>query len=122
MLSASHALVPAARTTGLVVTFGSDEVRVYDEKMHCIHCLDATATRVWFLCDGNKSVRDIAIEARLPEDVILACLPCLADAHLLSGPLSPELRTKPNRRAFMKKASAPSVLREVVPQSITAES
>ena len=46
---------PGARS-GLVVLELDDELVVYDAAQRSLHHLNATATLVWRLCDGTRSV------------------------------------------------------------------
>jgi hypothetical protein len=53
---------PLARTEELVTTTSKDEVLVYDKTAHHIHHLNASAAQVWYLCDGERTVADLAVE------------------------------------------------------------
>lgn len=53
---------PRAREEGIVVRELSDETLVYDLERHRAHCLNASAARVWRLCNGNRSVEEIAAQ------------------------------------------------------------
>ena len=56
--------IPQARDEGLVIQELPDEVLVYDLDRHRSHCLNHTASAVWRLCDGQKSVSEIAQKLR----------------------------------------------------------
>src|SRR5687768_12224231 len=97
---------PQARTSHLVTTDAGAEVLVYDRLTHHIHHLNATSAMVWRLCDGRRSVTEIALSAGMTEPVVRVALAKLADADLLDGALSSELRGPArSRRAFMKQAA-----------------
>lgn len=102
--------VPAARSTDLVTTASKDEVLVYDQERHHIHHLNATTTTVWTLCDGQRTVSELAQAASVDEDAVRLALRKLEDANLLDGTLSTDMRGKvQSRRAFMKKAALAGV-------------
>ncbi len=84
--------VPAARTIDLVTTQSNDEVLVYDQQAHHIHHLNATAADVWRLCDGERTVSDIAVETRPRRDAVQLALRTLEDAQLLDGELATAMR------------------------------
>lgn len=113
--------VPAARTVDLVTTESKDEALVYDLTAHHIHHLNATATKVWRLCDGERMVGEIAAESGLAEDAVKLALRTLEDAKLLDGPLKTTMRGAQSRRAFMKKAAIAGVSVPAI-VSITASS
>ena len=84
--------VPAARTIDLVTTESKDEVLVYDQTVHHIHHLNASAAKVWRLCDGERTVSEIATEARMAEEAVQLALRTLEEAQLLDGPLATTMR------------------------------
>lgn len=102
-------VVPAARTTDLVITQSGDEVLVYDTAAHHIHHLNAAATSVWQRCDGHRAVADIAVETGLTEEAVQRALRTLGDAKLLDGPLADPMRGMQSRRSFMRKAAIAGV-------------
>jgi hypothetical protein len=113
-----HRAVPAARTTDLVTTHSRDEVLVYDQAVHHIHHLNASAAKVWILCDGKRSIGAIAMETGLNPDAVKLALGTLEDAQLLDGPVPSELRSTQSRRTFMKKAAIAGAVPIIV--SVTA--
>lgn len=112
--------VPAARSLDLVTTESKDEVLVYDQAVHHIHHLNASAAKVWRLCDGERTVSEIAMETGLAEDAVKLALRTLEDAQLLDAPLGTSLRGMQSRRAFMKKAAIAGAVPAIV--SVTAAS
>ena len=80
---------PKARTEALIVETLTNETLVYDERIDKAHCLNATATLVWRLADGNKTVDEIALQVSKElgigggTDVVLAALDQLDRAKLL---------------------------------------
>jgi hypothetical protein len=101
--------VPAARMVDLVTTESKDEVLVYDQAVHHIHHLNATAAKVWRLCNGERTVSEIAAEAGINVDAVKLALRTLEDAQLLDGPLPAAMRGTQSRRAFMKKAAVAGI-------------
>lgn len=87
MKRARAASQPKARRAGLVVRELPDEVLVYDMENHKAHCLNKAAALVWALCNGKRSVREIAeqLEAKGPftEDVVRLALDQLGRFSLL---------------------------------------
>ena len=82
--------MPRARSERLVVRrLEEDETLVYDLESHRAHCLNRTVDSVWRLCDGRRSVADIARALRPASpappdpDVVLLALTELREADLL---------------------------------------
>ncbi len=86
-----HALefLPLARKEGLVIKEVDDEVLIYDLARDQAHCLNASAARIWRLCDGKSSVDQLAItlgrdsDAQPDANLILLGLQDLQRNHLL---------------------------------------
>jgi hypothetical protein len=78
---------------------------VYDKQCHHIHHLNATAAAIWRLCDGERTVCDLALHASIDEEAVRLALRKCEDARLLDGPLSTEMRGTQSRRAFLRKAA-----------------
>ena len=113
--------VPDARVANLVTTASRNEVLVYDQDRHHIHHLNATAAAVWNLCNGKRTVAQVARAAGVDEDAVRLALRKLADANLLDGPLEAEIRgTTHSRRSFMKKAAVAGAIAVPAIVSISA--
>lgn len=104
--------VPKARTADLVTTEAGAEVLVYDQASSHIHHLNQTSAVIWRLCDGRRTVADLAqLSSRslghpVSEDLITEALTLLGEADLLVEPLSPTLRqTRQSRRAFLRRTA-----------------
>ncbi len=52
---------PQARVDVRVVDLGS-ELMICDDRRKLVHILNSTARRIWDLCDGTHSVREISEE------------------------------------------------------------
>jgi hypothetical protein len=72
------------RTDDLVVETAGDEVVVYDLRDDRVHCLGATATRVWRAADG-RGTGELAAALDLPAGTVATTLAELADRDLLLG-------------------------------------
>jgi hypothetical protein len=94
------------------------------ESMH-YHTLNTTAAHVWSLCDGKRSVSDIANQLRLqgfdvPDDAVALAVAELGDADLLQT--TPALgESRFHRRRVLKLAAAGLIGAGAMPlvQSIT---
>jgi hypothetical protein len=95
-------IVPAARFKELVTSEIGDEVLVYDEASHHIHQLNQVSATVWRLCNGRRSVADLAHETGMTAELVQVALGKLADAMLLDGDLPAGVQS---RRRFLKKAA-----------------
>ena len=51
---------PLARHDKFLVRELPGETLVYEKDQHKAHCLNQTAARIWKLCDGTRTVRDLA--------------------------------------------------------------
>lgn len=84
---------PLARTEDLIVEELQDEVLLYDRRSDKVHCLNSAAASVWRLCDGKRTIAEMA--KRLPseglksptdEQVVLITLDRLSRLGLLVEP------------------------------------
>jgi len=114
----SGAFLPKARSEGIITKDIDGELLIYDRTRDRAHCLNETAGAVWKLCDGRRSVAEIAGQlsgagtdgssqqteasrqkaessAQSPvfEHVVWLALDKLQRSHLLEAP-KPELRHK----------------------------
>lgn len=103
---------PMARIDGLVVTESKTEVLVYDTAHHHIHHLNAISAVIWRLCDGTRSLADLARDAKsaargaVSEMTVRLALGKLEDANLLDGPLAAGMRAVgSSRRTLLKRAA-----------------
>lgn len=53
-------MIPIARTKKLLIQDLGEEVVVYDQERDAIYCLNSLAARVWYYCDGQNTIEDIA--------------------------------------------------------------
>ena len=101
------------------------ECLVLDTKTNKAHCLNQTASRIWELCDGERSVADIVhalsdgSEPPVDETVIWMGLKQLRKARLLSRePSTPDEPTSMSRREAVRKIGIAAALALPVVSSI----
>ena len=110
-----------------------DEIAVYDGTRQQVHALNATAARVWQLCDGTTSPEVMAAALRselaLPEAeaVVDLTLRELARLHLLDLPVdSRAARPAKTRRWLLGRGVAaamlPAIYSIVAPSPVEAQS
>lgn len=130
-----HTHTPVARSDGLIVTGSNDEVLVYDTETHHIHHLNHLAAVVWQLCDGQRTVTDLASRAQVDVDgpvtaeSIRLALAKLGAANLLDGNPGISLGgTGQSRRAFLRRSAfagavaLPMIVSVSAPQAAAAAS
>jgi Coenzyme PQQ synthesis protein D (PqqD) len=95
---------PKVRSTRFLTEELPDELLIYDVDRNEAHCLNGSAARVWTLCDGQRTVADIArmldgdLEPERAEAVVWCALDLFAEKHLLEGDVvqdGPVLRDRP---------------------------
>jgi DNA-binding transcriptional ArsR family regulator len=119
----SRYIVPAARVDRLITTEAGDEVLVYDQATHHIHHLNMTSVAVWRLCDGHRTVSELAAATGLSDDLVRLALTRLSRAKLLDAQLPATMGGEvQSRRRFMKKAAIAGGIALPVVVSMTAPS
>ncbi len=87
--------VPAARSSGLVVTELAGEVLVHDQERQAMHRLDHVAAAIWKACDGWRTVSDLGrscacvLGTAVGNDVTIEIVAWLRRADLLEQPVAP---------------------------------
>jgi hypothetical protein len=76
MKSRVESQLPRARREHLLVQDLADELLIYDLEHHKAYCLNQTAARIWRLCNGRRTIEELA---RLLEKE----LACPVSAHLI---------------------------------------
>ncbi len=84
--------VPQARRDGLVMTVVQDDLLVYDQTVHEVLHLNSVAAVIWDMCDGTRTIADIAFATGHDPDVVIATLEMLATSSLLENPLPDAFR------------------------------
>lgn len=100
-MSIPHGLLPRARHRGIVSQTISGETLFYVEDTHQASCLNSSAALILSLCDGNRTVAAIAVEARLDVEVVAHALAHLAESGLLENPPQRALATNLSRRRML---------------------
>jgi hypothetical protein len=86
------------------------ETLLYDESTHRAWCVNRSSACVWQLCDGNRTVKQIAeaasreLECAVDEDVVLLTLDELREKNLLEEPSSPIFVDGISRRKMIARA------------------
>jgi len=117
---------PRARQNGVLVQPAGEELLLYDERTHRAHCLDARAARVWSLCDGRRTVQQIAHAFGNGVDgeaVVAWTLDALAEADLLET--GQAVREALSRRRMLRNiglAAIPVVMAITAPHARAAVS
>lgn len=126
--AAFHGSAPVARTRNLIVTAAADaDVLVYDPATHHIHKLNAAAAAIWRLCDGRRSVAELARDAasasdlHIDERAVTLALTKLGEAGLLAQPEAMWGRVPAqSRRAFVRRAAVAGAVAVPAVISMTA--
>ena len=80
---------PKTRSTQIFVQELPNELVVYDVERNDLHCLNGSAARVWALCDGKRTVSEIAqllgsdLEPQAAETLVWLAIDQFAEKHLL---------------------------------------
>ncbi len=86
----SCALLPKARSEGIITKDVAGELLIYDRVRDRAHCLNETAAAVWKLCDGRTTVPELTRSASkslgVPVGVMVTqlALKKLSASHLLT--------------------------------------
>jgi hypothetical protein len=97
--------VPAARSSGLVVTESAGVLLVHDRERRATHHLDAVTATIWKSCDGWRTVSDLGrscacvLGSPVSDDTAIETVARLERAGLLEQPVVPghgrQMRTGP---------------------------
>lgn len=112
---------PLARKEGLIIQAIGNELVVYDSSAKQAHNLNATATKVWKLCNGKRSVSEIAqiagreLHQPVSEQVLWYALARLEEYGLLESTVSvPTAMAGISRREFLTKFAVAAAIVPVV--------
>ena len=104
-------MIPRARQNGILVHHVDDEVVVYDKSRCEAHRLNRTASKVWNLIDGARSVAQIAAALDVDESVVSLSIDELAKVQLLEA--GEELSV--TRRAIVRRMAAAAAVGFMLP-------
>ena len=84
-MSSVRAFVPRPRSCGVASQEVDGELLLYVGQTHQASCLNASAARIWELCDGDRTVDEIATRAKLEPDIVAHAVKQLGEAGLLEN-------------------------------------
>jgi Coenzyme PQQ synthesis protein D (PqqD) len=103
-----------------------DETLIYDERTHRAWCLNTSSARVWHLCDGRRTVEEIAageaieLGSAMSEELVLLTLEELSEKGLLTGGMTEALPRDASRRKMIGKIGLAAAALLPVVAAITA--
>lgn len=121
----SAAMLPRARTVGLIINELDDETLVYDLERHEAHCLNQTAALVWRRCDGKTTVAKMTdviqkqLDTSVDVDIVWLAIKQLQRFHLIENGEGQVVVPFVSRRKLLLKY-APAALALPVIMSIRA--
>lgn len=107
----NSAVLPRARTEGLVISELDAETLVYDLERHEAHCLNQIAALVWKRCDGKTSVAKMTgvlqkkLDTSVDVDIVWLAINQLQRFHLIDNQVVAN-RSVSRRRLLLKYAPA----------------
>ena len=126
---------PQSRQSNLVVQDLENEILIYDLNINKVYCLNETSAMVWQLCDGKRTVSDIArqlskkLRIEVSDDFVWLALDRLKKDNLLENSEGFEINFgNLNRRQVIKKVGLASMIALplssslVAPKAIAAQS
>jgi hypothetical protein len=102
------------------------ETLLYDERTHRAWCLNRSSACIWRLCDGRRTVQQIAdaagseLGSAVSEDLVLLALAELREKELLEESSAAMLPDDMSRRAMIGRAGIAAVALLPVIAAITA--
>lgn len=119
--------IPLGRKEGIVVQELNGEVLIYDLNVNKAYCLNETSAMVWQLCDGDKTVPQIAaslagnLKKPVDENLVWLALDQLSKENLLIGGQQTENHFAGlSRRQVIKKVGLASLVALPVVTSLVA--
>lgn len=108
---------PKGRSEGIVMKEFMEETLIYEIETHKCFCLNSTAARIWNLCNGKRSISEIAeqlsidLKSTVSDEMVLFTLSELKKFNLLS--IDEDTTFLPSgmpRRELIKKAALTSMI------------
>jgi hypothetical protein len=122
-MSTPRAFVPRPRRRGVVSQQVDGETLLYVEATHQASCLNAPAARIWALCDGVRTLEQIASNAGLDADVVAQAISDFGEAGLLENDATPRAADVTRRRMLgVGLAAIPLILMVTAPTAAHAGS
>ena len=126
---------PKCRDKNMLVQSLGDELMLYDLEKDTAYCLNKTSAKVWQLCDGSRSIKQISqtmsdeLQSPVTEDLVLLALDgfdqdgLLAEKNELSGKMIGMSRRELVRKAGLATMIAlPLIVNITAPKAIHAQS
>lgn len=120
---------PISRRGNIVIQEIGGEVLIYDLTKDKVYCLNETSAMIWNICDGKKSVSEIAKSLNSSEDIVWLALDQLRDEKLIEDYQGSERYFNGlSRRQIIKKVGLasmvvlPLVTSIVAPKAVNAQS
>lgn len=104
-------MIPRTRPNDILVHHVDDEVVVYDKKRREAHRLNRTASEVWDLIDGERSIAEIAAALDIDESIVSLSVDELARVQLLDAGESLSV----SRRAALRRIATAAAVGFVLP-------
>lgn len=118
---------PVSRQNDLIMQEFVDEILVYDLLVDKAYCLNNTSMLIWHLCDGTKTVNEIAIAlskqvgSGISDDLVWVAIDQFRKDELLEdNELNVQSNSGMSRRTVIKKVGMASAIALPLISSITA--
>jgi Coenzyme PQQ synthesis protein D (PqqD) len=124
-MSSVRAFVPRPKSCGVASQKMDGELLLYAEHTHQASCLNASAARIWELCDGDRTVEEIATRAKVDPDIVAHAVKQLSAAGLLENSVSSFVAVDLSRRRTLVGvglAAIPIILLVTAPSARAASS
>jgi hypothetical protein len=117
-----HGSLPRAREDGLLEERVGEELLIYDKNSHTAHCLSPLAACVWWHCDGELDVTELALHVGASENVVADALHALREKDLLDDEPQPMHSTAPgiSRREAISRGARYGAAAVTVPLIVSA--
>jgi hypothetical protein len=122
-MSTARAFVPRPLRRGLISQEIDGELLLYVEATHQASSLNISASQIWALCDGVRSVESIAAETKLGAGVVVVAVKQFANAGLLeNGAELPRVNVSRRRVMIAVGLATPVILMILAPKAAAAAS
>lgn len=123
-MSLPRAFVPRPRRHGVVSQEVDGETLLYVEETHQASCLNPPAVRIWRLCDGERTVEQIAAQLQLGGELVAQAIVSLGAAGLLENAdaLPPGVNLARRRMVSVGLVAVPLILLVMAPTAAHAGS
>ena len=112
--------LPACRVADVTTTHVGGDLIVFNRSAGTIHTLNEVTARVWQTLETARPLQDVMMETGLSQDAVLVAATLLADAGLLTKPLTPQSRARTSRRDLLRMFGAGGAIAAPTLVSVTA--